>query len=1157
MGKLRSGRVKRIPQIGITSDRYEFLGLNQAEPNLGDPTVGPSSIGANPIPVGQVFQPVSVSTKEGERYWTPLVGFGTTVGVISVYENGFLPNGDNRFQRINGLNFVGTGVTVETTSVDGPFEGVGIATIRFELDRLINKGNIGQVIYNSPSGYVDGANDLTYYNSKVGIGSTTPNVKLDVVGDGNFTGIVTASYFSGTATTAINVIGGIGSLTSLSVSGITTLGFLTATNIVVSGIVTAPTFIGNLTGTATSVSGGTASVTSLIVNPGITTLGFLTGTDAYFTGIVTAQGFDTLGPTSFDNVNIGNLTVTGITTLGVTSASSLYITGITTLGITSATSLNVSGISTLGTVKISSGIITSSNPGVSTVFYYGDGSGLTNVNATSFSGIASTAKKLETSREFNITGDLVSTTISFDGTQNVSLASTLSSSININTSGIITATTFVGNLTGTATTATTAGTATTARDVIGGIGSISSLIVNPGITTLGFLTGTDAYFTGIVTAQGFVTLGPTSFDNVNIGNLTVTGISTLGTVKIYSSGDTGIITATSVGSTVFYYGDGSGLTGVIATSSTGIATIAKKLETERTFNISGNQFTAIGTSFDGTQDVTIGLSLATQSGVNSGVYGNSNTIPIFGVNSSGIITSTSSVTITTVSGNAGTATTARDVIGGIGSITSLSVSGITTLGTVKISSGIITATSGIVTYYGDGSKLSGINTGVSISTNTTNQSQYLTFAPSTGFTTEFGVSPTGLVFNPYSGNLGIGTTNPGEKLQVDGNIRVGISTTSNYIVFRGTYRDGLNATGEDQDAGLEKKYTHTFIGERIYDSSGPVEKSELLLFKGNDSDFITGPDRIRLAAGEIRFDTGTGKGTFEQVGTLPSITNKMILTGDGNLGIGITNPTRKLSINGDIGIGRSIYDSTNSPGTSGQVLQSTLTGIAWTDFTGTVTTATNVIGGIGSITSLSVSGITTLTTLNIGVIGSQTSGVVTTTTTTSNQVLDNLPTSTFQTARYQVSIACTGQLLTGSITSAGAGYAQSTYTNVALTGGTGNDATATIMTTSGGVTSVQILSTGSGYVIGNTLTSSLDAIGSGFIYTVSSVCRNYQSSDVMILHSVGSASTSCDYIEYATIANNDILGNFGADISGSNARLLFTPTYRNNTIKWVRSGIVT
>jgi hypothetical protein len=39
---------------------------------------------------------------------------------------------------------------------------------------------------------------------------------------------------------------------------------------------------------------------------------------------------------------------------------------------------------------------------------------------------------------------------------------------------------------------------------------------------------------------------------------------------------------------------------------------------------------------------------------------------------------------------------------------SLNVSGITTLGTVKVSSGIVTATSGIATYYGDGSNLTGI-----------------------------------------------------------------------------------------------------------------------------------------------------------------------------------------------------------------------------------------------------------------------------------------------------------------------------------------------------------------------------------------------------------------------------------------------------------------
>ena len=39
----------------------------------------------------------------------------------------------------------------------------------------------------------------------------------------------------------------------------------------------------------------------------------------------------------------------------------------------------------------------------------------------------------------------------------------------------------------------------------------------------------------------------------------------------------------------------------------------------------------------------------------------------------------------------------------------LNVTGVSTLGTVQISSGIITASSGIVTYYGDGSNLSGVS----------------------------------------------------------------------------------------------------------------------------------------------------------------------------------------------------------------------------------------------------------------------------------------------------------------------------------------------------------------------------------------------------------------------------------------------------------------
>lgn len=103
----------------------------------------------------------------------------------------------------------------------------------------------------------------------------------------------------------------------------------------------------------------------------------------------------------------------------------------------------------------------------------------------------------------------------------------------------------------------------------------------------------------------------------------------------------------------------------------------------------GSYLQANGTSYNGSSNVTISI--------NASALNNPNTVVIR--DSSG------NFSAGTISG-----TLSGSVIGGISSVTQLSVSGVSTLGTVQISSGIITATSGIVTYYGDGSRLAGIVT---------------------------------------------------------------------------------------------------------------------------------------------------------------------------------------------------------------------------------------------------------------------------------------------------------------------------------------------------------------------------------------------------------------------------------------------------------------
>lgn len=84
-----------------------------------------------------------------------------------------------------------------------------------------------------------------------------------------------------------------------------------------------------------------------------------------------------------------------------------------------------------------------------------------------------------------------------------------------------------------------------------------------------------------------------------------------------------------------------------------------------------------------------------------------------------------------------------------------------------------------------------------------------------------------------------------------------------------------------------------------------------------------------------------------------------------------------------------------------------------------------------------------------------------------------------------------GRILTGTITNGGTLYnaaGTGTFTNVPLTGGDGTNAVATVVVTSGVVTSVTITNGGAGYNVGNTLSAAVADLGNdggtGFVYTV-------------------------------------------------------------------------
>jgi hypothetical protein len=202
----------------------------------------------------------------------------------------------------------------------------------------------------------------------------------------------------------------------------------------------------------------------------------------------------------FDEATVRNITVTGVSTLGIASATTLYVSGVTTLGVATATNL--------------------------------------------------------TSQQLNVSGITTTNSLNIDTTQVISSARQLQNIASLDATTTATIEAAIANAPNTFTDITVTGVST----FVGLATFNNGLWVVSGVTTLGVATATNLTsqqlnVSGLSTFAGITTVtGATLFSR----QLNVSGVSTLGTVQVSS----GIVTATS--GIVTYYGDGSNLTNILS-----------------------------------------------------------------------------------------------------------------------------------------------------------------------------------------------------------------------------------------------------------------------------------------------------------------------------------------------------------------------------------------------------------------------------------------------------------------------------------------------------------------------------------------------------------------------------------------------------------------